>query len=325
MPVTSTTTDPEALTMTVVAEFAAPVQRVWDAYADPRQIERFWGPPEYPAQFTRHDFAVGGKSAYAMTGPEGDRHEGYWEWLTVEPLERFEVIDGFANPDGTPNSELPAMRMVIGFDEIADDRGTRVTMTSYFSSLEALEQLLEMGAEEGTVTAVNQMDAVLADLREFASDIPTHSQLLSDTQVRISRVLNGSVEQIWRAHNDAGLMQQWLLGPEGWSMPVCEIAANVGDSYRYEWAPEGGGEGGFGFVGELLESQAPYRAVTTERMIGMPGDGTLNELTLTPIADGTLLTLVITYPTMELRDTILGTGMTDGMEVSYQRLEALAG
>ena len=55
MPVTNVTKDPENLTMTVVADFAAPVQRVWDAYTDPRQLEKFWGPPEYPATFTRHD------------------------------------------------------------------------------------------------------------------------------------------------------------------------------------------------------------------------------------------------------------------------------
>ncbi len=117
-------------------------------------------------------------------------------------------------------------------------------------------------------------------------------------------------------------MKQWLLGPDGWTMPVCEIATKVGDSYRYMWEPEGGGEG-FGFTGELLESQAPYRAVTTEAMIGMDFPATLNELTLTPVAGGTLLSLVITYANAEQRDAVLATGMTGGMETSYVRLEEL--
>jgi uncharacterized protein YndB with AHSA1/START domain len=137
-------------------------------------------------------------------------------------------------------------------------------------------------------------------------------------------VIRGSVEQVWRAHHDAELMKQWLLGPDGWTMPVCEVATTVGETYRYEWEPAEGTDGErFGFEGELLESAAPYRAVTTERMIGMPGDGTLNELTLTPVPEGTLLSLVITFADAAMRDAILATGMTDGMETSYARLESV--
>jgi len=168
-----------------------------------------------------------------------------------------------------------------------------------------------------------QIDDALADLAAFAGDRAVETQILSDTQVRVSRLIRGSAEQVWRAHNDADLMKQWLLGPDGWVMPVCEIAAKVGDSYRYEWQPEGGGQS-FGFTGELPELEAPYRAVTTESMSGMPGS-TLNELTLTPVDGGTLLSLVITYANAEMRDMILATGMTDRMETSYARLEGLFG
>jgi uncharacterized protein YndB with AHSA1/START domain len=171
---------------------------------------------------------------------------------------------------------------------------------------------------------MSQIDSVLADLTAFAADRATEAQILSDTQVRVARVIHGSVEQVWHAHNDAELMKQWLLGPEGWSMPVCEIAKNVGDSYRYVWAPEGGGEG-FGFTGELLELDEPYRAVTTEAMIGMDFPATLNELNLTPVEGGTLLSLVITYANVEARDAVLATGMTGGMETSYVRLERMLG
>ena len=100
-------------------------------------------------------------------------------------------------------------------------------------------------------------------------------------------------------------------------MPVCEVAMVVGDSYRYEWEK---GEDRFGFEGELLESLPPFRSVTTERMIGMPGE-TTNELTLTPVADGTLLSILITYPNAAVREAVLATGMTGGMEASYRRLE----
>ena len=103
-------------------------------------------------------------------------------------------------------------------------------------------------------------------------------------------------------------------------MPVCDVATVVGDHYRYEWASVDGTQR-FGFEGELLESARPYRAVTSERMIGTAGPSTRNELTLVPLHDGTLLSLIITYPNKELRDMILGTGMVNGMETSYARLE----
>ncbi|WP_153504788.1 SRPBCC family protein [Cumulibacter manganitolerans] len=318
MPITSVTKDPKALTMTVVAEFPAPLHRLWDAYADPRQLERFWGPPEWPAIFYRHDMAPGGRSHYVMTGPGGESAGGYWEFLSVDPQRSFEVLDGFAQADGSPNHDLPTTRMACQFEET--DQGSRVVITSYFNSVEELEQLLGMGMEEGMTAAMGQMDAVIADLRSFAAGQATTTQILSDTRVRVSRLIRGSLEQVWRAHHEPDLLKRWLLGPDGWTMPVCEVARNVGDRYRYEWEQDGGGER-FGFTGELLESLPPQHEVTSEQMIGTDGPSTTNELTLTPLTDGTLLSVVITYPSADVRDMILATGMTDGMETSYARLE----
>ncbi|MDX2051740.1 MAG: SRPBCC family protein [Polyangiaceae bacterium] len=327
MPITNVVKDPSALTMTVTAEFPVPVRRVWDAYADPRKLERFWGPPTWPATFTRHDMAVGGRSEYTMRGPDGTASSGYWEFIGVNAPHSFEVKDGFLRADGTPNNELPSMRMVFRFEETA--KGSRVVTTTFFPSAEALQQLLDMGMEEGMRQAMGQMDSVLTDLALFAAGSGTEVQQLPGTQVRISRVIRGSVEQVWRAHHDPDLLKRWMLGPEGWLMPVCQPAAKVGDSYRYEWAPVAGGpaEGqpGFAFEGQLLASEPPYRAVTTERMVGMPGPGATNELTLTALQEGTLMSLLITYPSAELRDMVLGTGMASGMEASYARLESILG
>ncbi len=320
MPITSVTTDTDALTLTVVADFAAELQRLWDAYLDPRRLERFWGPPTWPATFTRHDAVAGGQSAYTMNGPDGQAHGGYWQWLSVEPLRSFEVRDGFATADGQPDPGLPSMRMQFAFEPTPD--GSRVTTTTSFSSLADLEQLLGMGMEEGLREAMGQMDDVLADLTAFAAGQATSSQILSDTKARVSRVIRGTVEQVWRAHHEPELLQRWLLGPDGWTMPVCEVATTVGEKYRYEWERADSGADRFGFEGELLESTAPHRSVTTERMIGVPGEGTVNELTLTPVDGGTLLTLVMTFPDVQTRDAVLATGMTDGMETSYARLEA---
>ena len=318
MPITSVTQDPEALTLTVVADFAVPVRRLWDAYADPRQIERFWGPPEWPATFTRHDVAVGGRSNYAMTGPDGERSGGYWEVLAVEEGKSFEVLDGFADDEGNPNIELPTMRMEFTFEPT--DAGSRMTTTTRFASLDELEKLVAMGMVEGMRAAMAQIDDVLADLASFAAGNGTEVQLLGDTQARISRVIRGTVEQVWRAHHEPELLRRWQLGPDGWTMPVCEVATSVGETYRYEWENEADGRS-FGFTGELLEVLAPVRAVTTEAMIGMDGPVVVNELTLTPLESGTLLTMVGNYPDAETREMILATGMADGMETSYARLE----
>ncbi|HTO01306.1 MAG TPA: SRPBCC domain-containing protein, partial [Microthrixaceae bacterium] len=93
MPITSVIKDSDAMTMTVVADFPVPVRRLWDAYADPRQIEKFWGPVGWPATFLRHDMAVGGESLYFMAGPDGEESCGWWEFLEVVEGERFVVLD----------------------------------------------------------------------------------------------------------------------------------------------------------------------------------------------------------------------------------------
>jgi uncharacterized protein YndB with AHSA1/START domain len=330
MPVTSVTKDAESLTMTVVAEFGASVRRLWDAYLDPRQLERFWGPPTYPAVFTRHDGCVGGRSEYVMTGTDGDVVHGYWEWVAVDELKGFEVRDASPVPDYTTNGQMPIAeaspggdgigRMVFAFAATAN--GSRVTTTTYFDSLADLEHLVAMDMEQNMTAAINQMDAVLADLTSFAAGDGTTTQFLGDTQVRVTRVIRGDVETVWRAHEEPTLLQKWMLGPEGWTMPVCEVASEVGQNYRYEWERLDG-EGRFGFTGTLLESLPPHRSVTTESMIGTDGPSVINELTLTAVEGGTLLSLVMTYPDAEFRDTVLATGMTDGMEASYERLDSL--
>lgn len=319
MPVTDVITDTENLTMTVAADLAAPIERVWAAYSDPRQLERFWGPPGWPATFTRWDHTVGGKADYTMNGPRGEKASGTWEFLRIDAPRSFEVLDAFADESGTPDAGLPSMRMTFTFEPTAE--GTRMVNTSYFDSLEALEQIVAMGAVEGTKLAMSQLDAVLQDLRDYAQGKGTQVEMLDDVHVRITRLVEGPRDLVWRAHNDPELMKQWLLGPDGWEMTECVVATEVGQTYRNSWAPVGDTEGQpFGFEGEALLIDAPRRSVQTERMIGMPVE-TLNDLNLYEEDGATLITLYIEYPDKETRDMILATGMADGMETSYARLE----
>lgn len=323
MPITSVSKDLEAITMTIVADFTATRERLWQAYTDPRQIEKFWGPVTWPATFTRHDVYPGGRSHYYMTGPEGEKAPGFWEFISVDPGFGFEVIDGFADADGNPNLEMPTMRMTFAFEETDD--GSRMTNTTYFASVDELEQLIAQGMEEGTISAMSQIDAVLADLTSFAAGRGTELQYLSDTQVRVSRIIRGSVETVWRAHHEPELLRRWQLGPDGWSMPICEVATAVGETYHFGWQNDADPSQAFGFTGEALEIEPPHRSVTTESMVGMDGPSTINEMTLTAVGDATLLSLVITYPDAAIRDQILATGMVDGMEASYARLESVIG
>lgn len=161
MPIRSVTSDKDALTLTVIGEYPVPVERLWEAYADPRQLERFWGPETWPATFTRHDMAVGGRSEYHMTGPDGSSSRGWWRFLAVEPLRRIEVEDGFSHDDGRPNEDLPSMRMVFTFEPTAS--GSRFTIVTHFTGLESMEQVVEMGMIEGLKSALGQLDGVLAE------------------------------------------------------------------------------------------------------------------------------------------------------------------
>lgn len=322
MPVTDVTTDPEALTMTLTAEFDAPVERLWKAFTDPEQLERFWGPPGWPATFPTFDFTVGGHAKYHMTGPQGERSHGSWEFLEIDAPRSFTVLDNFANEDGAPLDGMPVMRVVFGFE--ATPTGSRLVNVSYFASAEALEQVVAFGAVEGSTMAINQLDRVLQSLRDYAQGKGTRTEILDDTHVRITRLVEGPRELVWRAHQEPELMKQWLLGPEGWVMSVCEIDPAVGGTYRYGWEPVDAAQGAaFGFDGETVLSEPPRRAVTTEHMTGTDFPSTLNDLSLEEEDGATLITLLIEYPDKETRDMVLATGMTDGMETSYARLEGV--
>jgi uncharacterized protein YndB with AHSA1/START domain len=167
MPITSVSSDASALTLTLVGEYPVSVERLWEAYDDPRQLERFWGPETYPATFTRHDMEVGGNSQYYMTGPDGSQSHGSWYFMEVEPGRRFVVEDGFAHDDGLPNDGMPNMRMVFTFEPAAT--GSRVTIVTTFPSVEAMQQLVEMGMEEGMRSAMGQLDGVLAGSAPLAA------------------------------------------------------------------------------------------------------------------------------------------------------------
>jgi uncharacterized protein YndB with AHSA1/START domain len=160
MSVTSVDKNLDSLTITLVADFDAPIERVWQLWADPRKLERWWGPPNYPATMEKHDLTPGGDVTYFMTGPDGDQPRGWWRVTSVNPPKSLEFTDGFANQDGTPNADMPITRVHMQLTEHGG--GTRMELRSVFESREQMEQLVGMGVVEGLQQAVGQMDALLA-------------------------------------------------------------------------------------------------------------------------------------------------------------------
>jgi uncharacterized protein YndB with AHSA1/START domain len=159
MSVTSVDKDFDSLTLTLVADFDAPIERVWQLWADPRKLERWWGPPTHPATVEEHDLTPGGDVTYFMTSPEGDKHRGWWRITLVTPPTSLEFTDGFADQDGKPIADMPTTTVRVQLTE--HDGGTRMEMRSVFDSREQMEQLVNMGAVEGLQQAVGQMDALL--------------------------------------------------------------------------------------------------------------------------------------------------------------------
>lgn len=156
MPLTSVTKDAAKLTLTVVGDYPVPQERLWEAFADPRQLERFWGPPSAPATFTRHDFRVGGRAEYFLSLPNGEKWSGSWKFIVVDPISFFEALDG---EDNAEDENMPS-GMKFTFE--ATPTGSRMTAVTRFSSLEAMEQTAA-GMEEGLRAAMPQLDAVLAE------------------------------------------------------------------------------------------------------------------------------------------------------------------
>ena len=159
MTVISSSKDVGALTLTFVAEFAAPVDRVWQVWADPRKLERWWGPPTWPATFERYEFKPGGAVRYHMTGPDGTKARGWWTITDIDEPHRLEFDDGFAGDDGEPLDPADLTHGVVTLEPHGG--GTRMTTVSTFRSAEQLERMAEMGMEEGMRQAMGQIDDLL--------------------------------------------------------------------------------------------------------------------------------------------------------------------
>ena len=160
MSVTSVEKDLEALTMTVMADLDATVERAWQLWADPRQFEKWWGPPGYPVTVVDHELRTGGRVTFFMTGDDGERHDSTWEVIAADPPRRLELRDADVDDAGRPNDGNAMTAMVITIDERAGG-GAVMAIRTHFDSLAGMQQVLAMGVEEGMCMVFSQIDAVL--------------------------------------------------------------------------------------------------------------------------------------------------------------------
>jgi len=154
--------------------------------------------------------------------------------------------------------------------------------------------------------------------------------LPSDSEVKVVRSFRAPRAMVYRAYTEPQLLQRWLLGPPGWSMPVCEMDVRVGGSFRWQWQSDDGAQQ-FVFSGTFREVQPPARLVHTEAYDpgtvggGYPGEPAIVTVTFLEQAGMTTMTTLVDFGSKEARDGAVATGMTDGMEQSYQLLDGLLG
>ena len=145
-----------------------------------------------------------------------------------------------------------------------------------------------------------------------------------DTRIIVTRRFAAPPQDVYRAHMEPEIIQKWMLGPDGWTMPVCVNEAKPGGKIRYEWA-DGAGNG-FYLTGEFVTLEPPHRIVHIERMhLPDPTPDNRIETTFEKDGAGTLMTMRMTLPDAATREAILKSGMDQGMETSYQRLDKMLG
>jgi uncharacterized protein YndB with AHSA1/START domain len=161
MPLTNVSNDPAAKTITLTAELAAPVDRAWQLFADPRQLEQWWNPPGYPLTITDHNLSVGGMVHARVSAPGGQTAHPYWRITAVDPPRSMVWEDGFLDDELQPDPAVPPTTMRL---TLADRHGggTLMTIVVAFPSLEAMQENLEMDLAEQMRVTFGQADALVA-------------------------------------------------------------------------------------------------------------------------------------------------------------------
>ncbi len=157
---TQLTKDEAKKQVTVIREFAAPVDRVWPAWTQPELLDQWWAPRPWTAETKSMDFRPGGTWYYSMVGPAGERHHCRADYSAIDPQHSYTALDAFCDGQGTVNPDFPRTNWHVVFEP--SQTGTKVTVTMTFSTAEDMKKLLEMGFQEGFTMAHGNLDELLA-------------------------------------------------------------------------------------------------------------------------------------------------------------------
>lgn len=308
----------ESLTITAIGEFPVAPSRLWSAFLDPRQLEGFWGGGiAEPVTFTRHDAYPGGVSEYTIGGKTTRK----WRWESVVAPRTFAITDR-SSDTSEEGQGVDDQGHVMRFTFEADGEGSILTVVVNFPTEHALQQHLDAKGANPFGTMFQELERVLDQHPELATEYTTTAESVGEKQLRVTRLLADPIRDVWAAHVTPEQLRVWKLGPEGWTMPVCEFRAEPGTNYVMEWKNELGGES-FGVVGDIEEVIPEHRLVLTEQFIGAEDGESLHEYTFTELGDDTLITMLITYNSTEERDQALASGIDTGTDAGYNKLQRL--
>ena len=159
MTVTSVNTDYDNLTITLIADFEDPIEHVWELWSDPRKLERWWGPPGYPATVEKHVLSPGGEVTYFMTGPDGGQHWGRWRVISADPPTSLQFTDACADAGGEPLEDSPVSEISVRL--VGHEGRTRMEMRAKCETREDMDRIVQRGTLEGWKGAIGQMDGLL--------------------------------------------------------------------------------------------------------------------------------------------------------------------
>ena len=143
----------------ITRQFAAEVNRVWRAWTDSRELDKWWGPRTWPATTKAFDFSEGGHWHYCMTGPDGTKAWSWIEYLTIATLEAFTARDSFCDENGVKNPDMPSTHWQVAFKPAG--KTTQVITTLTFSDQAAMQKIIEMGFEAGFTEQLDKLDEYL--------------------------------------------------------------------------------------------------------------------------------------------------------------------
>ncbi|MBI1340061.1 hypothetical protein GC169_07620 [bacterium] len=307
--------------------FKAPIDLVWRAWTDPLLLGRWFGPRGEGGRLLEHDLRPGGLWRGEMTMADGSKMYSHFEFVTIEPKSRLVWRHSFGDGQGGLGRHpmAPDFPLVMLSDVRLTPEGGATRMHFHFSPVDPTPP--EVAAyrdafptfEGGWGQSFDTLDEMLARTSIAGALL---AETVGDRELLVSRYFDAPPTRVFEAFTKPDLVARWMLGPPGWTMPVCEIDLRPGGKSRYVWRNADGRDMGLDAV--FVEIDPPNRIVHRETFDeDWTGGETLITTAFESRGGGTLMTMTIEYAAPGSREGAAASGMFQGMEMGYQRLDAM--